>query len=157
MKFHFDIDVRPWDFFKMSMKKTYKSPVGVCNIVFTVAAVLLTAKFYSDASDIIQFLLVIMCLIFTVFQPVGVFFRAKALAAGIPKGLTLDVDDDGLLVAAGSRSERIEWKRIKALIDNKDMLILKVDSNNGYFLTNRVLGDERDVFKKYMESGLGNR
>lgn len=157
MNFHFVIDVNPFDFFKMSMKKTYKSPVGICNIVFTVAAVLLTARFYSEVSDPVQLLLVIMCLIFPVFQPMGVYFRAKTMAAGIPKGLTMDINDNEIMVSVNSQSERIDWKRVKALIDNKDMLILKVDNNSGYFLTNRVLGKERDAFKKYVESGLGNR
>lgn len=157
MKFHFVIDVRPFDFFKMSMKKTYKSPIGVCNIVFTVAAVLLTIKFFANASELVQLLLVIMCLIFPVLQPLGVFFKARALSISIPKGLTLDIDDSGIQASLASQTDKIEWKRVDVLIDNKDMLIIKVDHSRGYFLTNRVLGEERAAFKKYVKSRLGDR
>lgn len=154
MKYHFEVNVTPFDFFKMSMKKTYKSPVGVCNIVFTVAAFLLTAKFYAQSNSLIQLLLVIMCLIFPVFQPMGVYFRGKAQVAGIPKGLTLDIDDTGILVALNAQSEKIKWARVKAIIDTGDMLIIRVDNNNGYFLTKKVLNGERESFKAYVESKL---
>ena len=154
MKFHFEVIVTPFDFFRMSMKKTYKSPVGMCNIVFTVAAILLTLKFYAAANDIVQLLLVIMCLIFPVFQPLGVYFRGKSQVMSIPKGLTLDVDDTGVLVTLNAQSEKIRWSRVKALIDTGDMLILKVDNNNGYFLTKKVLRAERESFKAFVESKI---
>lgn len=157
MFFHFDVEVKAVDFFRLSMRKTYKSPLGICNIVFTVAAILLTLRFFSVASAWVRPVLILMCMIFPVFQPLSVYFRAGNLASGIPKGLTLDINDDGILVSVGSQSETIEWRRVKALIDNKDMLILAVDGNNGYFLTNRVLKDNREAFKKYVDSKLGKR
>lgn len=154
MNYHFEVKVTPFDFFKMSMKKTYTSPIGICNIVFTIAAFLLTAKFYSSVNDVFQLILVLMCLVFTVFQPLGVYIKAKSQVAYIPKGLTLDIDNTGMVVTAGEKNERIAWSRIKNLIDVGSMLIIKVDDNNGYFLTNRVLGDRRKEFKDYILSGL---
>lgn len=157
MRYHFVIDVTPLDFFKMSMKKTYRSLIGMCNIVFTAAAIALSVRFYLSVSDLLQLLLVIMCLIFPVIQPLGVYLRSKSLAARIPLGLTLDVDEGGITVSLGDKSEKIGWKRVRELIENEDMLVLRVDGNNGYFLTNRVLGEDRDSFIKYVRSGLGNR
>lgn len=157
MRYHFVIDVTPFDFFKMSMKKTYRSLVGMCNIVFTVAAIALTVRFYFSVSDLVQLLLVIMCLIFPLIQPLGVYLRSKSLAARIPLGLTLDVGEGGITVSLADKSEKIEWKRVRGLIDNEDMLVLRVDGNNGYFLTNRVLGEERDSFIKYVRYRLESR
>lgn len=155
MNFHFVIDVRPFDFFKMSMKKTYRSPIGVCNILFFAAAVILTVRFFASASDAVQLLLIIMCLIFPVIQPLGVYFKAKTLSESIPKGLTLDVDNAGILVSLNEQQEKIDWKRVNVLIDNKDMLIIKVDGSRGYFLANRVLGDDRDAFKEFCRVRIG--
>lgn len=155
MNYHFDIDVKPVDFFKLSMRKTYKSPVGICNIVFTLAAIALTVRFFGEAADWVRLLLILMCILFPVIQPISVYFRGRALAVSIPKGLTLDVNDSGIVASLNSQSEKIEWKRVKALIDNNSMLVLVVDGKNGYFLTDRVLKDKREEFIGYAEARLG--
>lgn len=157
MEFHFDVKVTPFDFFKMAIKKTYKSPIGVCNIVFTVAVILLTVKLYPTAVDVLRLALIILCLIFPVFQPLSIYFRGKAQVMNIPKGLSLDVDDSQIVVSVERQREVIVWSRVKEIIDNKDMVILRVDSNNGYFLTNKVLDDKRDAFINFVKSKIGNR
>lgn len=157
MNFHFDVKVTAFDFFKMSMKKTYRSPIGVCNIVFTLVAIVLTFRYFAAVSDGIKVLLIILCLIFPVFQPIGIFHRARKLSAGVPKGLTLDIESSGITASVNTLSEKIDWKRVNLLIENKDMLIIKVDGYRGYFLTKKVLKDERDRLIKFAEARLGTR
>lgn len=155
MNFHYDIKVSPFDFFIMSLSKTYKSFIGIVNIVFSVSMILLTVKFYSVSSPLLQLIMIILCIIFPVFQPLSMYYRSKALVSKIAPNLSLDIDDTGILVSVNEQSEKIRWKRVKNIIDTKRMLIIKVDENNGYFLTNKVLSDTRDAFKEFVLLHIG--
>ncbi len=155
MEYRFQIKATPLDFFLMSMKKTYRSPLGVCNIIFFAAAVLLTLKFYKTASPLVQAGLMLMCLIIPVFQPLGVFFRAREYAFAIPQGLTLAAGNDGILVEAGGQSERIGWNKVSRVIDTGDCVVLKLAGGSGYFLFNRILGDQRRSFIDYANRQIG--
>lgn len=157
MDYQFKVMVSPFDFFKMSIKKTYSSPIGVCNIVFSVAVIMLTIKLYPTVESLFQFLLVLLCLIFPVFQPLSMYMMAKARVAGIKDGFWMNIDDTGILVSLNGKSEKINWRRVNGLIETKDMLIIKVDGGNGYFLTNRVLNEKREAFKAYVKEKIGKR
>lgn len=41
------------------MRQTYRSMAGMCNLVFTVAMILLTAKFWSQSGKFLQVLMLI--------------------------------------------------------------------------------------------------
>ena len=150
MDYRFEVKATPFDFFKMSMKKTYRSPIGICNIVFFIAAVLLTLRFFKGASPLAQAVMVLMCLLIPAVQPLGVYLRAKGYALAIPRGLVLEAGSEGLRVEAGERSDRIVWSRVSKVIDTGDCVVLKLAGGAGYFLFNRILGDKREEFIDYV-------
>lgn len=154
MRFELENKITPWDFFLVSMKKTYTSPIGVCNIIFTLASILLTAKFYNSVGDFAEMLLLFMCLIFPVFQPVMVYFRAKTQVSMIPSDMKYIIDDDGILIIAGGKSELVKWNRVDELLNKGNMLIIRVDKRNGYFLKDKALGDRKDDFIKFAEGKI---
>lgn len=156
MRFELENKITPWDFFITSMKKTYSSPIGVCNIVFTLAAVALTVRFFDRAGNLTQMLLLLMCLIFPVFQPVMVYFRAKAQVLMIPTDMKYVIDDDGILVMTGGKSELIKWNRVDELIDKGNMFIIRVDKKNGYFFKDKSLGDRKEEFVNFVEGKIRN-
>ena len=48
MEYQYKCRITAWDFFRLTMRQTYRSMAGMCNLVFTVAMILLTAKFWSQ-------------------------------------------------------------------------------------------------------------
>lgn len=150
MTFHFDIKVTPFDLFWMTMKKVYKSWTGICNLIFTVSVIVMTYKFYQSAKAWQQLLLVVLCLVFPVFQPLGIYYRAKFQVASIPKDLKMDIDDSCIKVSAGIKSEKIPWSRVKGFYDEGHLLILQMDQGSGYFITNRVLNGQKESFKSFV-------
>ncbi|MBR6359885.1 MAG: YcxB family protein [Lachnospiraceae bacterium] len=156
MEYRFQVKATAWDFFMMSMKRIYKSPLGVCNIVFFVAAILLTLKFYQNAGPLGQPLMILMCLLIPAVQPLGTYFKAKSYALAIPEGLTLEAGDKGIRVEAGERSEDIGWKKVSRAIDTGECVILKLSQGTGYFLFNRVLGEKKKDFIEYVNGKTGN-
>ena len=152
MNYKFSVTAKPYDFFKMCMRETYTLPLGICNIVFFVAVVLMTVKFYADADTVVRGLLVIMCLVFPVIQPFCVYRRAVGLSRSMPKDMTMETTEKGLLVRVGELSETVDYSKIKKVMTTRDCLIINVGGRNGYFLFNRVLGDRKEEFAEFLKS-----
>lgn len=153
MTYQYKSSVRAADFFRMSMRQTYHSVAGMCNVVFTVAMILLTVKLWERSGDLVQVLLLFACLLFPVFQPIGIYFRAKAQARTLPEDMELGFDDEGLHVRVGGQKEDIPWKRIR-VVKQPDMIIVFSDAKHGYMLTNRVMGKEKEEFFAFAEEKI---
>ena len=136
------------------MRRTYRSLVGVCNIVFGVAMMLLTVRFWNQAGDVVQALLFLACLLVPVIQPTGVYLKAKVQVAVIPQGTELSFHEDGIHVTLGDEREFIRWNQVKGVRKEGSMIIVYTDANHGYMLTKRVLGKERNEFYQYVKRHL---
>ena len=73
MRYQYQSKVRAADFWALSMYRTYHSLVGVCNIVFGIAMILLTVRFWNQVGDVMQAVLFLACLLIPVIQPLGVY------------------------------------------------------------------------------------
>lgn len=153
MTYQFRSEVTALDFWRLTMRQTYRSMAGICNIIFTVAMILLTAKFWNQSGDLVQVLLLFACLLFPVIQPIGIYLKAKAQARALPKDMELKFDDAGLHVTVGTQKEDIRWKRIR-VVKQPNMIIVFSDAKHGYMLTNRVLGKEKEAFFAFAEEKI---
>ena len=95
MTYQFKSEVTAGDFWKLTMSRTYRSVAGVCNMVFTVAMILFTAKFFRTSGDLMQMLMLFGCLLFPVIQPIAIYLKAKGQAKTMPKDVELSFDDAG--------------------------------------------------------------
>lgn len=154
MSYRYESKIRPVDFWLLSMYHTYHSLVGVCNIVFGAAMILLTVRFWNEAGDVVQALLFIACLIIPVIQPMGVYVKAKAQTAVIPQGTELVFEEDGIHVALNGRRELVRWNRVNGVKKEANMVIVFTDASHGYMLTNRILGSEKDDFYNYVKAHI---
>lgn len=107
MEYQYKCRITAWDFFRLTMRQTYRSMAGMCNLVFTVAMILLTAKFWSQSGEVLQVLMLIGCLLFPVIQPAAIYAKARRQAAAVPQDVRLTFDEKGLLVTTGG--ERQHW------------------------------------------------
>ena len=154
MEFRFKNDVKPMDFFLLSMSRTYRSMVGVCNIVFTVAVIAATFQLMGKIHDLLEVFLLFGCFLFTVIQPTLVYLRSKAQVAGIPKEMELLFDEKGLHVTVGEKKETIPWKKIRSMAEEWNMVMISSDARHGYILTNRMLGTQKAEFIKFVEQKI---
>ena len=155
MDYTFKSNITPLDMWRLSMHRTYHSMIGVCNIVFTVAIVLLTGKCFSQVNDILQVLLFLGCILFPVLQPLAVYLKAKGQAAVIPQDMELHFDEKGLHVTVGQQRETIPWKKMRAIVKEHKMVILFSDARHGYMLSDRMLGREKEAFYQTVKEKIG--
>ncbi|MCR4757780.1 MAG: YcxB family protein [Butyrivibrio sp.] len=154
MDYKFKCDVKASDLWKMAMKRTYKSIVGVVNVVFTVAMIALVIRFWGEASSFMRSVMVIGCLLFPVIQPLATYGKSAKQLEDMPKDMELSFDDMGVHVETGGKSEDIRWKKISNAIKRSNMIIVMSDDRHGYMLTNRVLGDQKESFYQYLCSKI---
>lgn len=154
MSYQFRTKVAPFDLWLLSMYRTYHSIVGVCNIVFGIAMILLTIRFWEQAGDVVQSLLFLACLLVPVIQPLGVYLKAKAQVAVTAQGVELSFAEDGIHVALGNDKEKIPWKKVRGIERQAGIIIVFTDAHHGYMFTRRVLGNERQAFYEYVRAHI---
>lgn len=154
VRYQYQSKIRAVDFWLLSMRRTYHSLVGVCNIIFGIAMILLTLRFWSQADDVAQSLLFVACLLVPLVQPIGVYVKAKAQVAAVRQGTELVFADDGIHVSLGNEEDFVEWSRVKGVRKEAGMIIVFTDARHGYMLTNRVLGGEKDDFYDYVKAQI---
>lgn len=151
MRYQYQSKVRAIDFWALSMYRTYHSLVGVCNIVFGIAMILLTVRFWNRVGDVMQAVLFLACLLIPVIQPLGVYLKAKAQVSVIAQGTELVFAKDGIHVTLGDQKEHIRWDKVCGIRKEAGMVIVYTDVNHGYMLTNSVLGKDKEAFYRDVE------
>lgn len=150
MEYRFKCDVKAGDLWKMAMTRTYKSLVGLVNVVFTIAMVLLIIRYWSSASDLFRILMVLGCVLFPVIQPLAIYGNSIKQLEDMPRDMELLFNDTGVRVFVGDKSELLRWSRIKNAIKRSNMIVVMSDDSHGYMLTNRALKDQKEEFYQYL-------
>ena len=154
MEYKYMCDVKASDLWKMAMVRTYKAAIGVVNIVFTVAMILLAFRFWKTAPDILRVLMIFGCLVFPVIQPLATYVMCVKQLENMPRDMELKFDDVGVHVSTGGQSELIRWNKVRNAIKRNNMIVVMSDDSHGYMLTNRVLGDQKEEFYGFLCSKI---
>jgi hypothetical protein len=139
------------------MYGTYGSMVGFVNIIFTIAMVLLTFKYWAQVNLGIKILLIIGIGIFTVIQPSLVYLKANKQVRKVPGEIELSFNEKGVHIKTEQEFSHIEWKSIKGMSQKPGMLVLIASSRHGFILTDDVLGAQKDEFYHYVTSKIEHK
>ena len=150
MEYRFKSDVKASDLWKIAMTRTYKSLVGLVNVIFTIAMILLTIRFWAETSDLFRVLMVLGCILFPIIQPLAIYGNSVKQLENLPRDMELLFNEGGVRVFVGDKSELLRWNRIKNAIKRSNMVVVMSDDSHGYMLTNRVLGDQKEEFYQYI-------
>lgn len=150
MKYKFTYQTTALDIWKLSMYNIYGSMVGVCNVIFIVAMLLLTVKFWLDVKIIIKVFLIIANCLFTIIQPIVVYIRAKRQVAGDTHDINLGFDDSGMHIKIKNKSSHLKWSMIKGVVKKPGMIIIFSTTKHGFVLTDKVIGEKKDSFYDYV-------
>ena len=150
MEYRFKCDVSAKDLWEMAMARTYNSMVGLINVVFTVAMILLTIRFFDRVPDVISILLLLGCILFPVIQPLAIYGNSVKQLENLPKDMELLFNEGGIRVFVGDESELIRWNKVRNAIKRSNMLVVMSDDSHGYMLTNRALGDQKEELYEYI-------
>jgi len=152
MKYKFTYQTTAFDLWKLSMYSTYGSMVGGCNIIFTVAMLLVSIKVWGDVNSFMKIIFIIVICLFTVIQPAVVYRRAKMQVRTLPHDMEIGFDDSGIHVRTENQSSDLKWNTIKGVSKKPNMIVIFSTTKHGFFITNKVLGKQKKAFYDYVVS-----
>ncbi len=150
MEYQYKCRITAWDFFRLTMRQTYRSMAGMCNLVFTVAMIVLAARFWSRSGEVLQVMMLIGCLLFPVIQPAAIYAKARRQAAAVPQDVRLTFDERDCSLQPEEK-QHLPWNRLR-VTKQRGMVLVLSGAGSGYMLTNRVLGAEREAFLSFAQS-----
>lgn len=154
MKIEFQYRTTAWDYFRLSLYYMYGSMVGLCNVIFTVAMLLLTVKIWADTSPVIRIVLLLACAAFPVIQPISLYHKARKQANMQKKDMHISFDESGMHITVEGEHADIEWKMIKKISKKPGMIIIFSDTTHGYLITDRMLGVNKTEFYQYIDKKM---
>lgn len=154
MKYKFNYQTSAFELWQLSMYGIYGSMVGVCNIIFTVAMLLLSVKFWGSVNSILRILILVGIFLFTIIQPLAIYIRAKRQVSTVPQDMEIYFDDKGIHVKTLNQNSDLKWSTIKGVTRKPSMIIIFTTNKHGFIITNKMLGKEKDVFYNYVVSKI---
>ncbi|MGV8984425.1 YcxB family protein [Clostridium sp.] len=154
MEYKFTYKTTAFDLWKLSMYSTYASMVGACNIIFTVAMLLVSIKVWEDVNSFMKILLIIAICLFTVIQPTVVYRRAKGQVRAVSHDMEIGFDDSGIHVKTENQSSNLKWNTVKGVSKKLSMIVVFSTTKHGFVLTNKVLGKQKKDFYEYVVSKI---
>ncbi len=128
--------------------------VGVISLVLAVSMLALLIRFWGQSDIGTRIVLILLCLIVPLIQPLGVYLRCLKQVKAIPKDLELKFSDKIIYVTTGGKSESIPWEKMRYVMKERNMVILVTNSGSGYMLSDSVLGDQKEAFYQFASSCL---
>ena len=109
-KYEYTFRNTPGDYFLYRMGNIYSSPRALVNVIFTVAIIVLIAAKWTGTNWLGHLIMVVMLLIFPVFQPLFSYFASIRDAVSIRVDTTLTFDEDGMKIHVYKHSQHIRWR-----------------------------------------------
>jgi hypothetical protein len=154
MKFTFKYRTRAFDLWQLSMYGIYASMLGLVNIIFTIAMILLSIQFWTDVTVFIKLAMVISMCLFTVIQPLAVLFKAKKQASLTPYEFEITFEDKGIHIKTEKASSDLKWSAIGGILKKSSLIVVLSSEQHGFILNNKVLGDQKTAFYDYVRSKI---
>ena len=146
MTYKFEYKPTVSNYVQLALYNIYGSVAGMCNMIFTIAMLLLTIKYFPTTSLWMKSILLFGTLVFPVFQPIGIYYKAKSQVALLPEQMELEIDDTGIHITVEDDFSYLPWSKIKKIAKKPTMIVLFSDTLHGYIVTNKMLKQCRSPF-----------
>ncbi len=145
------------DLFQARLYYAWSSYLAVVNICMIAAAVALIVVYWAGADWHLRLLMLIFLSLFTVIQPLYLFFTSRRAMKGKEKELTLVFSNRGLHISSEGREEALKWEDVAGWVKKPTLIIVYSAKGGGYILTNRVLKESRNELIALLEKKLNQK
>ncbi|WP_070000337.1 YcxB family protein [Cellulosilyticum sp. I15G10I2] len=152
MKYTFTYRTTAYDLWQLSMYSIYGSMIGICNIIFTVAMLLLGIRFWEDVNSFVKILLIVAVCLFTIIQPAAIYMRAKKQVSAVSHDTEIGFNDHGIHVKAGTQTSELKWRMVKGISKKPGMVVILLVTKHGFVLKDKVLGRQKEDLYNYIIS-----
>ena len=154
MEFHYRYKTQVSDLWQLSMYYAYSSFLAVINVVCILSSFVLIFSCWRDAGAAFRAGMVLFASLFTVIQPFVIWLKARKQVSGSAPEMELYFGKNGLTVTVEGKQVLKSWKQIKSILVKPTLVVIYVDDNRGYILSNRILKDTREEFIRYVRQNI---
>lgn len=152
----FELNLTAGDLWRFSMHHANSGFKGIFNLIFTVAAFFLLVVRWNTLVFSQRLLLVVCALLFSVWQPVLLYWKARRQAKlpAITQTIFLTLGQEEVTVEQGEQKLAFTWDKIVRLDRMKDMAVMYMDRVHAYLIPGRALGEDSEGFDQMVQKCL---
>jgi len=144
--FHFHIQITAKDLWGFSMYHSNKGYLGIFNVLFTLAALWLLVTRWGEVSVPYRLLLIVCALMFTVWQPLLLYLKARKQAAGtaVKEPMDITCSKEGLVIEQSGQQQEVHWEDVGRVERGFHQFILYMDRIHAYLLPDEAVGEQKE-------------
>lgn len=152
----FEVKLGVKDLWQFSMYHANAGMLGIVNLLFTLAALFLIVTRWGTLTIPYRALLVVCALMFTVWQPLLLYNKARkqAKSSAVRDPMMLTFGEEGLRVEQGEQEALFAWDQMGRLDRMPTMVILYMDRVHAYLLPKSVMGEQEEEFYEMVRAYL---
>lgn len=155
-KITFQILVKAKDLWQFSMYHVNRGAQGLFNLIFTAAVVIVLIAGWTSLPDSQRLALLMCALIFTVIQPLMLYYKAKRQARRpeMKTPLILQFGSGGLTVRQQEQEVVFAWEQIGRVHKKAAMTIIYVDRLHAYLIPKEFYNGKEDDFFQLLRTNM---
>ena len=152
----FEVRLTAKELWAFSMYHANGGMRGIFNLLFTAVALFLLIVKWSVLPVSSRILLIVCLLLFTVWQPVLLYTKARkqAKTAAVRDAMNLTFDGEGLKVEQNGQTAAFTWDQMGRMDRMPTMIVLYMDRVHAYLLPKSVTGEQEEALcemaRKYL-------
>lgn len=154
VRYRYTCDVKPKDLWYLYLYRMYHSVAGMVTLILGISLIALTIAFWNRNGIFLRTVLILASLLVPVVQPLGMYLRSVKELEQLPKDMELCFGDAGIYVKVGEKSDHVSWQKVRHIAKEINMIMLVLRDGRGYMVTDRVMGQEKDDFYRYVFSRI---
>lgn len=143
----YHVNLTAKDLWAFSMYHANGGMLGIFNLLFTLAAVMLLVTRWGAVTTPYRLLLIVCVLLFTVWQPFLLYRKARkqAKTAVVRDPMTLVFNETGLTVEQSGQTASFTWQQMGRMDGHRTMVVLYMDRVHAYLLPKSAMGEQEQA------------
>ncbi len=144
----FDVELTAGELYRFTMRHTYVSLSGIFGLLISAAGIACLVLRFDTLDGTARLLFAILGLLFTVVQPVMLFFKTKAQVRknkNINASLHYCLGEEGIRISRGEEEVRVKWHEVRKKVLSGRNLYLYMSPVRAFIFPERQCGGQFDA------------
>lgn len=149
------VKINTKELFSYMLRHTYTSRSGVFGLILSLIALGLLAVGHAGGDPFQTVVLLILGMVFTVINPIMIYFKAKGQAESNPvyqNEMIYTLDANGITLKAGKAEETVPWENIRKCRKTRVIYILYTTRIHAILLPIESMKGDRELVEKWIDT-----
>lgn len=152
--YRFEYKPRAIDLWRISMYRIYSTGLKRLTAIITLILGIFVMRLLMNSNLLVGTIVLLVIIWFSMIQPIGFYIKGIKEVRLVPKDMYLAFNKDGVIIEVGSEIVTIKWPDVVGINQVNKIIILYISYNQGYLLTEKILGEDRNRFINYLNKKI---